>query len=149
MKKRLLGLMLLFPVWLMAQVTIVQPINGEPALEKVQTFPLFPVCEDYAGFNARQLCFQKQMDQFLAKELRMPQEAKDAGVDGWVKVQYIVEKDGSIREVTALEDPGYGCAEEVARVLRSLPRLIPGVHLGKVVRVKQMLSVQFSTPKKG
>jgi TonB family protein len=134
-----------WPSFGQAQAIAWQPPILEPALEKVQTYPMFPICEDYPGFNARDLCFKKQMDYHLAKEMKYPEAAKLAGVQGWVVVQYIVEKDGTIEDIKTLEDPGHGCGEEVARVLRSLPPLLPGVHLGKIVRVKQSLSVQFSS----
>jgi TonB family protein len=139
------GLVYLLPWMANAQAVAWHSNSMEPALEKVQTYPMFPVCEDYPGFNARDLCFKKQMDQYLATTLKYPESAKAQGIQGWVVVQYIVEKDGTIQEVKTIEDPGYGCGEEVARVLRALPPLLPGVHLGKIVRVKQTLSVQFTT----
>src|SRR5688572_1999278 len=43
-----------------------------------------------------------------------------------VNVKFIVERDGSISSVTALNDPGYGMAEGAAKVVKGSPKWTPG-----------------------
>jgi periplasmic protein TonB len=51
-----------------------------------------------------------------------------------VMVKFLVERDGSISDVHALNDPGYGLAKAAEKVLRSGPKWTPGEQNGKKVR---------------
>jgi periplasmic protein TonB len=51
-----------------------------------------------------------------------------------VRVKFLVEKDGSIRYVQALNDPGYNLAKAAAKGVQNGPRWKPGVQNGKTVR---------------
>lgn len=51
-----------------------------------------------------------------------------------VMVRFLVERDGSIQDVAALNDPGFGLAKAVEKVLRTSPKWIPGEQNGKKVR---------------
>jgi len=51
-----------------------------------------------------------------------------------VNIRFLVEKDGSISDVQALNDPGYGLAEGAVKVLKSGPRWRPGSINGRPVR---------------
>src|SRR5690606_31881901 len=58
---------------------------------------------------------------FLAHEIRYPLAARQAGIEGRVEVQFVVEKDGSLSEVKAVKGIGAGCDEEAVRVVKSMP----------------------------
>ena len=79
-----------------------------------------------------------QWRRHLEKHLQSPIEkaAKKGMKSGYytVMVRFLVEKDGSITDVRALNDPGYGLAEASEKVLKSGPRWKPGEHNGKKVR---------------
>ena len=51
-----------------------------------------------------------------------------------VMVKFLVEKDGSISDVHALNDPGYSLAKAAEKVLSTGPKWKPGMLNGKVVR---------------
>jgi len=51
-----------------------------------------------------------------------------------VNIRFLVEKDGSITDVKAMNDPGYGLAEGAVKVLRSGPKWKPGSINGRPVR---------------
>lgn len=51
-----------------------------------------------------------------------------------VNVRFLVEKDGRISNVAALNDPGYGLALGAVRVVRTGPKWIAGEQNGKKVR---------------
>ena len=80
---------------------------------------------------------------YIAEQIKYPEEAKKAGVQGRVLVGFIVEKDGSISDVKVLKGIGYGCDEEAKRVVSSMPNWEPGMHRGKAVRVKYLVPVNF------
>ena len=85
--------------------------------------------------------------EFLAKNIQYPEKAKKMGVKGRVFVTFIVEKDGSISDIKVLRDIGYGCGEEVIRVIKLMPKWKPAKQRGKAVRQQFNLPVSFNLDK--
>ncbi|MFT5821661.1 MAG: protein TonB [Crocinitomix sp.] len=85
------------------------------------------------------------MDLFIRKNLHYPPKLKAAGVQGKVYIQFIVEKDGSISNITVRR----GCKndeldQEAVNVIKKMPNWTPGTMRGKKVRVKQTIPVSFT-----
>ncbi len=80
---------------------------------------------------------------YIANEIKYPLEARQAGIEGRVDVQFVVEKDGSLSEVKAIKGIGAGCDEEAVRVLANAPRFTPGSQNGKPVRVRMVVPITF------
>jgi protein TonB len=60
-----------------------------------------------------------------------------------VNVRFLVEKDGSINDVHALNDPGYGLAKAAEKVLKTGPRWSPGEQNGRKVRSYHTQPITF------
>jgi protein TonB len=60
-----------------------------------------------------------------------------------VVVSFIVSKDGSISDVKAENDPGYGTKEESIRVIERGPKWKPAVQNGRNVIYRQRQSIVF------
>ena len=60
-----------------------------------------------------------------------------------VEVRFLIEKDGSISDVKALNDPGYGLAKGLEKVIRKGPKWAPGTVNGKAVRSYHTQPVSF------
>ncbi|MEO8117047.1 MAG: M56 family metallopeptidase [Bacteroidota bacterium] len=60
-----------------------------------------------------------------------------------VVVSFLVDKEGTISEVKALNDPGYGTAEEAVRVIKAGPMWTPAVQNGRNVIYRQKQSITF------
>lgn len=87
----------------------------------------------------------EKMYEYLGSTIKYPRIAVERGREGFVYLQFIIEKDGSISNIVVLRDePGGGCAEEAIRVVQNMPNWTPGSQMGKKVRVKFTLPVQFS-----
>jgi hypothetical protein len=63
-------------------------------------------------------------------------EAKNAGASGRVIMTFIVEKDGSLSNIKAVKDMGYGVGDAAVKVLEKSLRWTPGLKNGKPVRVQ-------------
>lgn len=89
--------------------------------------------------------------EYIRKYLVYPQQAKDVGIEGRVNVVFVVNKDGSIEAVNALNYLGGGCDEEAVRVVTNAPNFIPARRDGKPDYTHMQLPVLFSliedTPK--
>jgi periplasmic protein TonB len=60
-----------------------------------------------------------------------------------VQVRFLVERDGSITDVTALNDPGYGLGKGAADVVKRGPRWSPGEQNGRKVRSYHTQPITF------
>ncbi len=60
-----------------------------------------------------------------------------------VIVSFLVDKNGNISEVQALNDPGYGTKEEAIRVIKKGPAWTPAVQNGRNVIYRQKQSITF------
>jgi protein TonB len=86
----------------------------------------------------------KQMGEFLQKNLRYPPAASRANVSGKVYLQFVVNTDGSIVDVTVIKGIGFNCDEEAVRVVKKMPLWQPGKQSGRAVRVRFTLPVVFT-----
>lgn len=85
------------------------------------------------------------MMKFLHDNIHYPDSARAHGVEGRVLVTFVVNPDGRISGVTPIGAPlGYGCEQEAVRVVRLMPKWVPGMQDGKPVAVKFNLPVRFS-----
>ncbi len=76
-----------------------------------------------------------------------PQVAIDNCISGFVTVQCIIEKDGSISdETTLVKGIGYGCDEEALRVIKSMPKWSPAKQSGELVRTYWRIPIKFELP---
>jgi TonB family protein len=81
---------------------------------------------------------------FLVAQLRYPQVAKESGIQGTVYVSFIVESDGSVSNVRVLMGVGGGLDEESVRVVKLMPKWIPGKCDGTPVRVQFNMPIRFT-----
>ena len=81
--------------------------------------------------------------EFISKNIKYPQLARETGTQGRVYISFVVEPDGSISNVELLRGIGAGCDEEAMRVVKAMPKWLPGRQCGKAVRVMYNLPVNF------
>lgn len=86
---------------------------------------------------------------FLGANLRYPREARRANVTGRVFAAFVVGSDGMIRDVQISKGIGYGCDEEVVRVVKLMPRWKPGIQDGRAVPVRFSLPINFTLTGRG
>ncbi len=60
-----------------------------------------------------------------------------------VTVSFMVDEKGKISDVQALNDPGYGTAEEAIRVIKNGPNWAPAIQNGKSVIYRQKQNITF------
>jgi protein TonB len=80
---------------------------------------------------------------FIQKNLYYPREAFDNKINATVPVKFVIEKDGSIGQVIALNDPGYGLVDEAILVIKKMPKWKPGKQQGNLVRVWFTVPIRF------
>lgn len=88
---------------------------------------------------------QEELIKYLIANVKYPEAAKQAKAEAMVVVKFIVEKDGSISNVEAQNKDGVHAdlIAESIRVVQTMPKWVPGVVDGKIVRVEFMLPIRF------
>ena len=120
----------------------------ETAENYVQQLPdgdekVYQVCENAPTFPGGTHAMYK----YLAGNIIYPDEAKAAGKQGRVMVQFVVRKDGSISDVSVVKSAGDASLDkEAARAVSSMPKWNPGTQGGKPVNVQYTIPVQFKLP---
>jgi protein TonB len=108
--------------------------------EVVEEAEIFLVVESMPTFPGG----EEKIYKYLADNLRYPEMAREAGIQGRVFVTFVVERDGSITDVRVLRGIGGGCDEEAVRVVENMPVWSPGKQRGIPVRVQFNLPIKFT-----
>ncbi len=117
-------------------VKVVAPVpqavtSDERTFDVVEQMPEFP-----GGM--------KECLNFLARNVKYPTKAQEAGKQGRVIVQFIVQKDGSLSDLHVLRPVDPWLDAEAIRVIGTMPKWKPGMQDGQAVAVKYTLPVTFA-----
>ncbi len=108
--------------------------------EEVEEAQIFTVVESMPSFPGG----DKARIRFLNENIEYPTMARESGIQGRVYVTFVVERNGLVTDVKILRGIGGGCDEEAIRVVKAMPRWIPGKQRGKPVRVQFTLPIKFT-----
>ena len=100
---------------------------------------IFDVVEQMPSFPGG----DKALFEYLSKNIKYPVVAEENGIQGRVIVTFVVERDGSITDVRIAKSVDPSLDKEAQRVVKSMPRWIPGKQNGSSVRVKYTVPVAF------
>ena len=100
---------------------------------------IYEVCEQMPIFEGGDAALLK----YLRENLKYPDNTKDRGVQGRLVIGFIVEKDGSLTDVKVLRPVDIDLDAEVLRVIKGMPKWIPGRQNGQRVRVKYLLPIHI------
>ena len=108
-----------------------KPVEDEPvSIAMVEQKPQFP------GGEAA-------MYKWLGDNIVYPAAASEEGVQGRVVVEFVVGKDGSITNVRVVRPRHPALDKEAVRVIKSMPKWVPGRNNGQPVKVTFTLPVTF------
>ena len=124
-----------------------EPEPIEPEIEIftfVEQMPRFIGCEAMEADEAtKTACATQKLMGFVYNNIKYPAMARDNGIQGIVVVRFTVWKDGSLRDMKIVKDPGGGLGREAIRVVKKMPKWLPGKQRGRSVPVKFTLPIRF------
>lgn len=124
------------------EIAVVEETIVEDA-DEVVTEPLeeaLPVAEQMPEFPGG----MGELMKYLGENIQYPSKAKDNQWEGVALCQFIVEKDGSIKDAKILQSSGYPLLDtEALRVILNMPKWTAGMQNGDSVRVKFALPISF------
>ena len=110
------------------------PVASDPPKEEI-----FRSVEQMPEFPGGMAALQK----YLANNIKYPSVAREEGIEGRVTLQFVVDRDGSVTNITILRDLGGGCGKEAVRVVSGMPKWKPGKQNGQAAKVYYTLPVSF------
>jgi TonB family protein len=115
-------------------------VTGKKIPTDLSEEPVIKLAEPAGGYRA--------YDKYLDNNQRYPQLALDNNVKGRVAIQFTVGTDGNLHEFKIMKSVGFGCDEEVIRLIKEGPAWRPttenDVPTESVVRVR----MKFDAAKK-
>lgn len=109
----------------------------------VESQPVYPGCEKEATKQAKYMCFQKSIMKHVKKNFKYPEIAKEMGIQGRVIVQFVIAKDGKIKDAKVLRGVDKNLDKEALRIVSKIPGMSPAKQRGKPVPVSFMLPITF------
>ena len=106
-----------------------KPVEEKPFVT-VEQMPTFPGGE-------------MEMQKYIANNLKYPVVAQESGIQGRVTVRFVVSKTGAIENVTVIRGIDPSCDKEAIRVVKSMPKWVPGKQNGLNVPVYFTLPIVF------
>ena len=122
-----------------AQQQQIEPAEMPNGMKVDKTVKAFDVVEQMPQFPGG----TKELMTFLSENVRYPEAAHKAGVQGRVIANFVVEKDGSITEAKIVKSVSPELDAEALRVINSMPKWIPGMQNDEAVRVKYTVPITF------
>lgn len=79
---------------------------------------------------------------YLRKNLKYPKKAKRAGTQGIVHLYFVVDEDGTTRDIEVVSGIGDGCDEEAVRVVNESVWK-PAIERGKIIKSRLTMRLVF------
>ena len=80
---------------------------------------------------------------YLNDSLRYPALAQENAIGGKVYIRFMVDTLGALTHIVVKRGLHGGCSEEAMRLVRAMPKWIPGRQGGKPVKVFYTLQIRF------
>jgi protein TonB len=109
---------------------VTQEVVEEKVYTVIEQMPQFP------GGEAELL-------NYINKNIKYPVIAQENGVQGKVILRFVVSKSGTVDKVEVIRSLDPACDKEAVRVVKTLPRFIPGKQNGVNVSVWYTLPVTY------
>ncbi len=91
---------------------------------------------------------RKAFKQYLEKNLQYPEQALKNEVEGKVTVQFTIGMTGQLSDFKVIRGVGFGCEEEVIRLIKQGPKWSPTKKNEAPVKDRVRVRMRFSLPKK-
>ena len=107
--------------------------------------PRFPGCED-KNLKGKELdkCANESLTTFINKHMRYPKSARKNRIEGKALYSFVIDKEGNMINIKALHSMSNDINKECLRVLKKMPKWIPGMQRGQHVKVSYKLPIKFA-----
>ena len=107
--------------------------------ERKDTINVYDCVEQMPSFPGG----SQKLKEFIEENLRYPKALEETCVQGRVIVRFIVERNGKLSNVKVVKSVHPALDKEALRIVKLMPRWIPGRQNGITVRVKFYIPIIF------
>lgn len=111
--------------------------TSAPVEEEAKVYNVVEQMPSFPGGEAALL-------KYVNTHIKYPAIAQEQEISGVVVLRFVVQEDGTVGDVIVQKSLEKHCDDEAVRVVKSLPRFIPGKQQGKAVRVWYTLPVRYT-----
>ena len=137
--KKFIVLLLATPIISFGQTKKFEDVDVPYAV--IEDVPIYPGCEKVERSKRRD-CFQEKLNKHIIDNFQYPEIAQEMGIQGIVYINFIIDKDGSITSIRT-RGPDKNLEKEAQRIITKLPRMTPGIHRDRAVRVPYSVPITF------
>lgn len=105
--------------------------------------PAYSICKDELDENVRRDCTSQKVTQESYSYITYPAIARENGIEGTVVIEFLVGKNGQMKDAKILKEIGSGCGEEALRAIKHLKDWTAGKQNGKPVHVLYRIPIRF------
>lgn len=122
----------------LSEVVVVGYAAKSDGIEKEAEPNLYQLAEPAGG--------RKAFKKYLVDNLQYPEQAVENKIQGKVTIQFTVQQSGVIDDFKVLKGIGYGCDEEVIRLIRQGPKWSPTTRNSEPLKGKVKVRLRFQLP---
>lgn len=105
----------------------------------------FPGCEELGlDVIATKACAEKKLLEFINLNIKYPKKARNLGIEGKTLTRFTIDVDGYIVDIKVLNGISEDIKEEVLRIIKKMPKWIPGTKNDKRVNMYFNMPINFT-----
>ncbi len=86
---------------------------------------------------------QAALMNFLGENIKYPESCKDDGMEGTVYVSFVIDEDGTVKDIKAIKSPDERLSASALETVNKMQAWIPGKQDGKNVKVQFNLPIKY------
>lgn len=114
-------------------------VETEPDIDKPEVLPWVEVEQKPEFIGGEKALFK-----FISQNVNYPEEALEYEIEGKIYVSFIIDTDGNVTQVEAINEVHPSLKKEAERVISLLPNWIPGSQRSIPVPVKFTIPINFT-----
>jgi TonB family protein len=122
----------------LSEVVVVGYGSEDDDLVKEPVTPTLLLAEPTGG--------RRSFKKYLETNLQYPRQALENKIEGRVTIQFTVKTDGGLDDFRVIKGLGYGCENEVIRLVKSGPKWSPSLKGEKAIESRMRVRMKFNLP---
>ncbi len=122
----------------LSEVVVVGYTSAQESVDTEKEPNIYQLAEPEGG--------RKAFKKYLVDNMRYPEQAIENKIQGKVTIQFTVQQSGVLNDFKVVKGLGYGCDEEVIRLIRQGPKWTPTRRNAEPLKGKVKVRLRFQLP---
>jgi len=122
----------------LSEVVVVGYTSAQESIDEEKEPNIYQLAEPEGG--------RKAFKKYLVDNMRYPEQAIENKIQGKVTIQFTIQQSGVLNDFKVVKGLGYGCDEEVIRLIRQGPKWTPTRRNAEPLKGKVKVRLRFQLP---